>query len=139
MTILATTFVLMWPSPGAEFTDYASFNYPTTVTTKVTYVHHHHHKRRVQHVDPPMNTALASWYALHGGGACGVGDVQNGYRFASLSLPCGAQVRFCYSSCVTAIMSDRGPYVSGRTFDLNESLKNAIGCTSLCEVRWRVT
>ena len=38
---------------------------------------------------PAPNIALASWYAEHGTGACGVGDVQSGYRFASLFLRCG--------------------------------------------------
>jgi hypothetical protein len=134
MTIFATTFVLLWPAPSAEFTDYASFsNYPVTKITKVTYTKIPRvHKR-------PMHTALASWYSDHGPGACDVGDVQEGYRFASLFLACGTQVRFCYMSCVTATMSDHGPYISGRTFDLNVNLRSALGCPDLCEVRWRVT
>jgi hypothetical protein len=86
----------------------------------------------------PMSTALASWYGDHGGGACGVGDVQSGYRFASLFLRCGSRVRFChYGNCVNATMSDHGPYVSGRLFDLNANLKYALRCSDLCNVRWR--
>jgi len=85
-----------------------------------------------------MQVALASYYTTEGVGACGYGSVQGGYRFASLFLPCGAQVRFCYgSSCVDATMSDRGPYVGGRSFDLNLALKDALGCPGLCYVRWR--
>lgn len=87
---------------------------------------------------PPMQTALASYYTDHGTGACGVGDVQSGYRFASLFLRCGTQVVFCYRQCVTAIMSDHGPYVAGRTFDLNSNLKYALSCGDLCSVRWRI-
>jgi hypothetical protein len=97
---------------------------------------HHHHKKPPK--PPPMSSALASYYALHGGGACGVGDVQSGYRFASLIYGCGTRVQMCRSSCVTATMSDRGPYVGGRTFDLNVNLKNALGCPDLCVVRYRV-
>ena len=86
---------------------------------------------------PTPNVALASWYAEHGTGACGVGDVQAGYRFASLFLGCGTRIRFRHgASTVTATMSDHGPYVSGRTFDLNAALKAALGCSDLCIVRW---
>jgi hypothetical protein len=85
----------------------------------------------------PFSTALASWYDLDGTGACGV-EAQAGYRFASLSLRCGTLVRMCHAGCVTATMSDRGPYVSGRLFDLNANLKAAIGCGDLCVVRWAV-
>jgi rare lipoprotein A (peptidoglycan hydrolase) len=34
-------------------------------------------------------------------------------------------------------MDDRGPYVSGRTFDLNVNLRDAIGCPDLCDVTWQ--
>ena len=40
------------------------------------------------------------------------------------------------ASTVTATMSDHGPYVAGRTFDLNAALKAALGCSDLCVVRW---
>lgn len=88
---------------------------------------------------PPMRTALASWYEEHGTGACGVGDVQSGYRFASLFLRCGTHVRFCHAGrCVTATMSDHGPYITGRTFDLNGPLKVALACPDLCWLQWRL-
>jgi hypothetical protein len=102
---------------------------------------HKHHKRRRRHrkPDPPMSTALASYYTEHGTGACGVGDVQSGYRFASLFLRCGTAVKFCYRGrCANGTMSDHGPYVSGRTFDLNVNLKQALACPDLCEVQYRV-
>lgn len=88
--------------------------------------------------DAAMPTALVSYYTDGGGGACQIGDVQSGYRFASLFLPCGAMVRMCHgSSCVNAMMSDHGPYVGGRLFDLNANLRAALGCGGLCYVRWR--
>ena len=89
--------------------------------------------------DPPMNgPVLASYYTDGGGGACGLGDVQSGYRFASLFLPCGAWIRMCHGAqCVNAMMSDHGPYVGGRTFDLNANLRAALGCGGLCDVTWR--
>jgi hypothetical protein len=89
--------------------------------------------------DPPMNgPVLASYYSDGGGGACGMGDVQSGYRFASLFLGCGQMIRMCHgSSCVDAMMSDHGPYVGGRSFDLNVNLRAALGCGGLCYVTWR--
>lgn len=99
---------------------------------------HHRHPRP----DPPplpWHSAVASWYAEHGGGACGLGpDVQSGYRFASLILACGTRVQFRYAGrTVTATMADHGPYVAGRTFDLNAALRGALGCPDLCYLRWR--
>ena len=89
--------------------------------------------------DPPMlGPVLASYYSEGGGGACAIGDVQSGYRFASLFLGCGAMVRMCHgASCVDAMMSDHGPYVGGRTFDLNVNLRDALSCSDLCSVTWR--
>jgi len=86
--------------------------------------------------DPPMSSAVASYYDLGGSGSCGV-EAQAGLRFASLFLPCGAQVRMCHVGCVVATMADHGPYVVGRLFDLNVNLRDAIGCSDLCDVRWR--
>lgn len=86
---------------------------------------------------PAMQSAVASYYDLGGDGACGV-PAQEGYRFASLILPCGAQIVICNgSTCVTATMADHGPYVAGRTFDLNVALKDALGCGGICDVTWR--
>ena len=89
--------------------------------------------------DPPMNgPVLASYYTDGGGGACNIGDVQSGYRFASLFLACGTVIRMCHgASCVNAMMSDHGPYVGGRTFDLNANLRAALACDGLCYVTWR--
>lgn len=87
---------------------------------------------------PAMNgPVLASYYDLSGDGACGA-PAQSGYQFASLILPCGTRIVICNgSTCVTATMNDHGPYVAGRTFDLNVALKDALGCGGLCEVTWR--
>jgi hypothetical protein len=92
---------------------------------------HRHHRRR-----PPMRTAIASWYGENGPGACGTG-AQTGLHFASLILACGARIRICHAGCVVGVMADHGPYVDGRTFDLNANLRDAIGCDDLCLVRWR--
>ena len=86
----------------------------------------------------PANVALASWYDDAGATASGVHYT---YGFASLIFGSewGRRVTFCYGGrCVTGRLDDHGPYVGGRTFDLNGSLKAALGCPDLCWLRWRI-
>ena len=85
----------------------------------------------------PMNVALASWYNDTGATASGLHYT---YGFASLAFGSdwGRRITFCYRRCVDGRMDDHGPYVSGRLFDLNASLKDALGCPDLCSLRWRV-
>lgn len=85
----------------------------------------------------PMTAALASWYDDSGTTASGVHYT---YGFASLIFGSawGRRVRFCHAGrCVVGRLDDHGPYVSGRTFDLNASLKAALACSDLCWLRWR--
>lgn len=100
---------------------------------------HRHHLKPDPAPILTWHTSVASWYAEHGVGACGLGpDVQSGYRFASLILRCGTRVRFCRARCIDAIMADHGPYVSGRTFDLNRALSVVLDCPGVCSVRWAI-
>jgi rare lipoprotein A (peptidoglycan hydrolase) len=86
--------------------------------------------------NPPLSEALASWYDDAGQTACGFHAT---YGFANLSLPCGAHVLMRGPGGeVVATMQDHGPYVGGRLFDLNPSLKNALGCGDLCTIGYRV-
>ncbi len=87
--------------------------------------------------DPPLNgPVVASWFADAGATACGT---HYRYGFASLFLACGAQVVMRGpGGTVTATMEDRGPFVSGRTFDLSAGLEARLGCGDLCAVRWRL-
>jgi hypothetical protein len=68
---------------------------------------------------------FASWYDDGGSTACGFHAY---YGVANLSLPCGAKVSFAYGGrTVTAVVDDRGPYVGGRTWDLNQNTAGALG------------
>jgi Lytic transglycolase len=68
---------------------------------------------------------FASWYDDGGSTACGFHAY---YGVANLSLPCGAKVSFAYGGrAVTAVVDDRGPYVGGRTWDLNQNTAGALG------------
>jgi len=74
--------------------------------------------------------AAASYYGpgLYGGAlACG-GTLQPGtLGVAHRWLPCGTRVRLRYRGrSVTVPVVDRGPYVSGRDFDLTEATKERL-------------
>jgi hypothetical protein len=67
----------------------------------------------------------ASWYQDGGSTACGFDAY---YGVANVSLPCGSTVKFAYRGrTVTAVVDDRGPYVGGRTWDLNQNTAGALG------------
>ncbi len=70
--------------------------------------------------------AIASWYydaGLQTG--CGFNAT---YGVANKTLPCGTKVQFKYGGrTVMATVDDRGPYVAGRTWDLGQSTRAALG------------
>jgi rare lipoprotein A len=69
--------------------------------------------------------SLASWFEDAGGTACGFHAT---YGVANKVLPCGTKVTFRYGGRrVTATVEDRGPYVGGREWDLNQNTAAALG------------
>jgi hypothetical protein len=71
------------------------------------------------------NQSVASWYDDSGATACGF---HAGLGVANRSLPCGTKVRFHYGGrSVTAVVDDRGPFVGGRDWDLNQNTAAALG------------
>lgn len=69
--------------------------------------------------------SVASWYDDGGSTACGFHAY---YGVANRSLPCGTRVRFMSGGrAVTAVVDDRGPFVSGREWDLNQNTAAALG------------
>ncbi len=73
----------------------------------------------------PLRPSVASWYDDGGATACGFHAY---YGVANKSLPCGTRVTFRYGSrSVTAVVDDRGPFVSGRDWDLNQNIAGALG------------
>jgi hypothetical protein len=69
--------------------------------------------------------SLASWYSDGGSTACGF---HAGMGVANKTLPCGTKVTFRYGGrTVTATVDDRGPYVGGREWDLNQNTAAALG------------
>jgi rare lipoprotein A len=69
--------------------------------------------------------AGASWYDDGGGTACGFHATMG---VANKTLPCGTHVTFSYNGhTVTAVVDDRGPFVAGRDWDLNQNTAAALG------------
>ena len=104
--------------------------------------HHPHHKRHHHRSHPrprpaPLHSALASWYDDSGQTASGR-HYTYGYASLMFGSDWGHRVTFCHSGrCVTGELDDHGPYVSGRAFDLNATLRDALGCPDLCALGWR--
>ena len=69
--------------------------------------------------------AGASWYNDGGNTACGFHAY---YGVANRTLPCGTKVAFRFDGrSVTATVDDRGPYVGGRDWDLDQNTASALG------------
>jgi hypothetical protein len=72
-----------------------------------------------------LSPTVASWYYDAGSTACGFHAY---YGVANLSLPCGTKVTMSSGGhSVVATVDDRGPYVGGRTYDLNQNVAAALG------------
>jgi hypothetical protein len=68
---------------------------------------------------------MASWYNDGGTTACGFHAY---YGVANRSLPCGTRVTFRGGGrTVTATVDDRGPFVGGRDWDLNQNTAQMLG------------
>ena len=84
-----------------------------------------------------------SWYGPGFYGkrtACGVAYTQTVIGVAHRSLPCGTKVTFknpANGRVVTARVIDRGPYVSGRQWDLSAGLCNALDHCYTGSLYWR--
>jgi hypothetical protein len=79
-----------------------------------------------------FSQSVASWYQDGGSTACGYHAY---YGVANVSLPCGTRVTFVYNGrSVTATVDDRGPYVGGRTWDLNQNTAGALGFSGVANV-----
>ena len=72
--------------------------------------------------------AGASWYGPGGSLACGGTLTSATLGVAHKTLPCGTMVRLHLGNRTVRVpVIDRGPYVSGREFDLTPATKHALG------------
>ncbi|HEV2249928.1 MAG TPA: septal ring lytic transglycosylase RlpA family protein [Candidatus Limnocylindria bacterium] len=92
--------------------------------------------------EEPAAVILASWYGpgFYGNRtACGQIYTPELLGVAHLSLPCGTTLTLTYGGrALTATVIDRGPYIAGRTLDLSNATRLALGCTDLCTLRMQI-
>ncbi|MBV9535801.1 MAG: RlpA-like double-psi beta-barrel domain-containing protein [Solirubrobacterales bacterium] len=83
------------------------------------------HAQQQAHRPRGFHRAVASWYWDDGlSTACGF-SVK--YGVANRTLPCGTRVKFRFHGHrVTATVDDRGPYIAGRNWDLDEHTAAAL-------------
>jgi rare lipoprotein A len=75
---------------------------------------------------------VASWYDDAGGTACGFHAT---FGVANRTLPCGTKVTFRHNGhTVNAVVDDRGPFVGGRDWDLNQNAAAALGFSGVDSV-----
>jgi rare lipoprotein A len=59
---------------------------------------------------------------------------------ANKVMPCGTRLRICYPAktghCVFVQVMDRGPYIAGREFDLQQAPKEALGFEGTGKITW---
>jgi hypothetical protein len=79
-----------------------------------------------------LEPTLASWYYDAGSTACGFHAF---YGVANRTLPCGTKVTIEYGGrSLLATVDDRGPYVYGRSFDLNQNVSARLGMYGVASV-----
>jgi len=77
-------------------------------------------------------SVISSWYGPGFDGrltASGSRFNQNALTTAHKTLPFGTQLRVCFKRCAVVRVTDRGPYIHGRTLDLSKGAADAIGLT----------
>lgn len=87
-------------------------------------------------------SARVSWYGpgfyghtMAGGGTLTPSSMVVAHR----TLRFGTKVQITYKGkTVTAVVRDRGPYVSGRTFDLGPGTAQALGFSGVGTIQWRI-
>lgn len=94
------------------------------------------------HIIASMLTAIASWYGpgLYGNSmGCGGTLTRATIGVAHKTLRCGTRIHLCYRRCRVVRVVDRGPYIAGRTFDLTNPARVAIGAPyGVFTVRYRI-
>ena len=73
---------------------------------------------------------MASWYGpgFHGNLTAN-GERYNQYAStaAHKTLPFGTRLKVCYQSCEVVRITDRGPFIPGRSLDLSKGTAKRIG------------
>jgi rare lipoprotein A (peptidoglycan hydrolase) len=91
---------------------------------------------------PAGGTVIASWYGpgFYGNRtACGQIYTPEIVGVAHRTLRCGTLIVIEYRGrTMTVPVIDRGPYIAGRTLDLSNATRIAMGCPDLCTLSMRI-
>lgn len=95
-------------------------------------------------LSPPSHgeTLTASFYGAESGRHTASGETfhANGLTAAHRTLPFGTRLKVCRGErCVSVRVTDRGPFVAGRSLDLSEGAARAIGMEKVGVARVEVT
>ena len=87
-------------------------------------------------------SVISSWYGPGFDGrltASGSRFNQNALTAAHKTLPFGTRLKVCFDRCAVVRVTDRGPYIHGRSLDLSKGAADAIGLTASGVGRVKVT
>jgi len=91
---------------------------------------------------PTRGIVIASWYGpgFYGNRtACGEVYTPEIIGVAHRTLRCGTMLVLEYRGrTMTVPVIDRGPYIAGRTLDLSNATRLALGCPDLCTLSMRI-
>ena len=99
-------------------------------------------RKKAKFRKPKHGPVHASWYGpgFYGNhlGCSRYGRLRRGgMGVAHKTMPCGTRLRMCYKRrCAKVVVNDRGPYIRGRAFDLQEGVKRQLRFPSLGNVRY---
>jgi rare lipoprotein A (peptidoglycan hydrolase) len=78
---------------------------------------------------------IASWYGPGGVTACGDALGSTTMGVANKTLPCGTMVTLRYRERTIRVpVIDRGPYVTGRDYDLTYATRLALGAGDVSQI-----
>lgn len=87
-----------------------------------------------------INTnSTSSWYNDRSGRTAS--GMRSTYGVAHKTLPFGTKVRITNphnGKSVTAVVTDRGPFVRGRVFDINQNCRSALGFNGVGRLHFTV-
>lgn len=87
-----------------------------------------------------INTnSTTSWYNDRSGRTAS--GMRTTYGVAHKTLPFGTRVRITNPQngrSVTAVVTDRGPFIRGRVFDINQNCKSTLGFNGVGKLRFSI-
>jgi hypothetical protein len=138
-TLAAGALLVLLPATSMSFGGGLADAAPVSRATVISHKHPHHRRHHIHHRIKRhalrvvvMTPTVASWYYDQGNTACGF---HAQYGVANKTLPCGTKVMLHYAGrSITATVDDRGPFVYGRSYDLDQRTASALGMWGVATV-----